>query len=152
MNNTQNLQDKSRSRFLPFQGKRISENFGLEEALFYEGDAPGALLEDGTASSTESLEDLLSALCIVRMKDGLIANHVDDEGGLLPAVEADDGHTEWWEEGKLHRTDGPAVLSEGGLWEEYWEEGRLLRIESGEETPDAETSNETESQTGKFAQ
>jgi hypothetical protein len=107
------MNKNSRSRFLEFTGERLLEKYGKEEEiLFYEGDlGPG---EGG------------EGICIVRLKEGFLSNHKREDGEILPAVEAWDGHTEWWEKGLLHREDGPAVLSDGGEWEEYWENGRFM--------------------------
>ena len=59
---------------------------------------------------------------IVRFKDGYI------DGGYLPAIEYEDGGTEWWSKGM---PDGhPAIVTDFGTREEYWENGRLIRIES----------------------
>jgi hypothetical protein len=117
----------SRSRFLEFLGKKFQEGEGEDELLFYEGDLSKGDLDSGLSSYGEGL-------CIVRLNDGFLSNQDDGEGGTLPAVEAEDGHTEWWENGFLHREEGPAVITDGGTWEEYWEKGLLERIESGEET------------------
>jgi hypothetical protein len=97
----------SRSRFLKYAGVKV-----YDEAI----------------SGCPPLEgDHLLGETIVRFAGGLLSNRLDEDGETLPAVEALDGHTEWWENGLLHRTDGPAVLDEGGLWEEYWQEGRAVQ-------------------------
>ena len=45
-----------------------------------------------------------------------------------PAVERANGHKEWWLNGQLHRTDGPAVeLANGG--KEWWLNGRIFYLE-----------------------
>lgn len=38
------------------------------------------------------------------LPDGITLHREDG-----PAVESDDGHKQWWLNGKLHRVDGPAV-------------------------------------------
>jgi hypothetical protein len=113
----------SRSRFLDFIGKRFLEKYeDEEEMLFYEGDL--GLEREG--------ED---GICIVRLREGFLSNLERPGGEILPAVEAWDGHTEWWEKGLLHREEGPAVITECGGREEYWEKGRFIRFENLPETP-----------------
>ncbi len=54
---------------------------------------------------------------ILRFKNGYL------DGGQLPAVECDDFHMEFYRKGRLHRDEGPAVVSEGGKVKEYWKNG-----------------------------
>jgi hypothetical protein len=42
-----------------------------------------------------------------------------------PAVIQDDGHSEWWFEGRPHRADGPAVTKANGC-KEWWWQGQQL--------------------------
>ena len=45
-----------------------------------------------------------------------------------PAIEWSDGAKSWWLDGKLHRTDGPAVVRNSGA--EYWYlNGKLHRTD-----------------------
>jgi hypothetical protein len=96
----------SRCRFLKYAGVKVYDE-SLPERPPLEG-------------------DYLLGETIVRFTAGFITNDHREDGETLPAVEALDGHTEWWENGLPHRTDGPAILDEGGLWEEYWQEGRAV--------------------------
>jgi hypothetical protein len=50
------------------------------------------------------------------------------DGDSQPAIELANGHTEWWEEGQLHRENGPAVIAMHGTWEEYWLHGDMVMI------------------------
>jgi hypothetical protein len=45
-----------------------------------------------------------------------------------PAVVRPDGTEEWWEDDRLHRTDGPAVVQSNGT-EEWWQNGKLHRTD-----------------------
>jgi hypothetical protein len=65
---------------------------------------------------------------ISRFKNGLLHGGTGLEGEAQPAVELLNGHTEWWEDGFLHREDGPAVISQNGTWEEFWFHGELVKI------------------------
>jgi hypothetical protein len=42
-----------------------------------------------------------------------------------PAVEYDDGHKEWWLNGRRHREDGPAIEYAAGYWD-WWVNGERL--------------------------
>lgn len=71
--------------------------------------------------------------------------HVDRDGtrywyedGLLhrengPAVEWADGSKEWWFHGELHRKDGPAIERADGT-REWWHDGEQM-IGKGESAP-----------------
>ena len=55
-----------------------------------------------------------------------------DEAGLRhrddgPAVVGEDGTEAWWQHGKLHRLDGPAVTA--GKYQAWWENGIQLRVQ-----------------------
>jgi hypothetical protein len=65
---------------------------------------------------------------ISRFKHGLLHGGKGIEGEDQPAIELLSGHTEWWEDGQLHRDNGPAVISQGGAWEEFWHHGELVLI------------------------
>jgi hypothetical protein len=65
---------------------------------------------------------------ISRFRNGLLHGGKGLEGEDQPAIELLNGHTEWWEDGQLHRDRGPAVISQGGAWEEFWHHGELVLI------------------------
>lgn len=62
-----------------------------------------------------------------RIVDNSIFRFIDGklDGGDEAAIETDDGHHEWWKNGKLHREDGPAIycIYGGDNYDEYWENG-----------------------------
>jgi hypothetical protein len=103
--------DMSRGLFLEFQGKRVYE----------------------TGSDRHAEGNRLVSEAIVRFKDGYIHGGTDAEGALQPAIECSNAHTEWWENGFLHREGGPAIISDFGDWEEYWNHGNLVMIRCLEE-------------------
>jgi hypothetical protein len=105
--------EKSRALFLKFSGKRIWDE---ETKLAINGDR---IVKD----------------TVIRFSDGYIHGGIDSEGSPQPAIECDDTHTEWWENGVPHREDGPAVVSDFGDWEEYWNHGELLLIRYKEPGP-----------------
>jgi hypothetical protein len=45
-----------------------------------------------------------------------------------PAIEWTDGHKEWWLNGKPHRTDGPAIERTNGI-KEWWFRGKRHRTD-----------------------
>jgi hypothetical protein len=56
---------------------------------------------------------------ILRFKNGYL--HGENE----PAVVCDDGHIEFWNNGKLHRGKGdPAIISQSGDITEFWTNGK----------------------------
>ena len=65
---------------------------------------------------------------ISRFKNGLLHGGKGLDGEDQPAIEFADGHTEWWENGLLHRDKGPAIISDYGTWEEFWQQGELIMI------------------------
>jgi hypothetical protein len=65
---------------------------------------------------------------ILRFKGGKIHGGKDVEGNDQPAIECTDVHTEWWEDGLIHKDNGPAIISQFGDWEEYWNHGVLQNI------------------------
>jgi hypothetical protein len=67
---------------------------------------------------------------IVRFKNGFLHGGTDFVSEPQPAVILPDNHTEWWDMGRLHRNDGPAVVSKFGDWEEFWTHGTLILIRS----------------------
>jgi hypothetical protein len=98
--------EMSRSLFLKFEGKTISEESG-KSAIQGERIVKGV---------------------IVRFKDGYIHGGTDSDGFPQAAIECRDQHKEWWENGRLHHESGPAVISDFGDWEEYWNQGELVSI------------------------
>jgi hypothetical protein len=65
---------------------------------------------------------------ILRFEDGLLSGGTDYGGEEQPAVVLTNGHTEWWNKGKPHRDEGPAIITKFGDWEEYWFQGKLVTI------------------------
>jgi hypothetical protein len=65
---------------------------------------------------------------ISRFKNGLLHGGTGMEGEAQPAIELLNGHTELWEDGYLHRENGPAVITRQGTWEEFWIHGELMMI------------------------
>ncbi len=57
---------------------------------------------------------------ILRFKNGYL------DGGNLPAVECADSHMEFYKNGKLHREEGPAVVSDYGKVKEFWKNGHRV--------------------------
>jgi hypothetical protein len=101
-----NDQSYSRSRYLKFMGATVgNKNTGIP--------CEGDYNVNGDIS---------------RFKGGLLHGGKDADGEDQPAVELLDGHTEWWEDGRPHRENGPAVISQGGAWEEFWHHGELILI------------------------
>jgi hypothetical protein len=65
---------------------------------------------------------------ILRFIDGLLDGGMATARGeayCLPAVESP-GHLEWWKAGRLHREDGPAVVSDNFRLSEWWQNGKKL--------------------------
>ncbi len=65
---------------------------------------------------------------LMRFKDGLI------DGGNFPAIEYENGGTEYWEKGFPHGF--PAVITDFGMRCEFWDHGKLVKIESEMEITD----------------
>lgn len=65
---------------------------------------------------------------IIRFKDGLLHGGKTPDGLDVPAYETETGHTEFFENGLLHRDGYPAVISDWGNWEEWWSHGNLIFI------------------------
>jgi hypothetical protein len=86
----------SAARFTHLAGKRITD-------------------ETGSALVNDTIDKESGA--ILRFKNGML------DGGSLPAVECTDFHMEFYRKGKLHRDEGPAVLSDGGKIKEFWKDG-----------------------------
>lgn len=69
--------------------------------------------------------DILLEDKIMRFNSGLL--HGDGE----PAIACNDGHMEYWSNGKINRKGKPAILTiredeNGIVYEEYWENGQQL--------------------------
>ena len=67
--------------------------------------------------------------CILNWQDGFLNSSYN-----IPAVQMEDGHTEYWENGVLSNTqldiEGnqmPAVFSDGGEIKEYWVNGKRIK-------------------------
>lgn len=86
------------------------------------------ILENGDlADGTYFVEDW-----ILRYKDGLLNNEKGENGEVLPAVEKTDGtHYEYFENGKLHRENEPAIIDLLDDVEEWWLNGNQVRSPSG---------------------
>lgn len=81
----------------------------------------GMLITDNSGKPLNGVKKTSNGM-VVRFKDGYI------DGGYLPAIEYEDGGTEWWTKGY---PDGlPAVITDFGSREEYWENGKLIKIVS----------------------
>ena len=65
---------------------------------------------------------------ILRFKDGLLHGGTDTDGIDMPAYENQDGCSEFFCNGLLHRDNAPAVIRDFGTWEEWWFQGNLLEI------------------------
>jgi hypothetical protein len=101
-----NDQSYSRSKYLKFQGATIGNK------------------KEGTACNGDyNVNGDLS-----RFRNGLLHGGTGIDGEPQPAIELLDGHTEWWEDGQVHREDGPAVITQNGAWEEFWHHGELITI------------------------
>jgi len=60
---------------------------------------------------------------ILRFFNGVLSN----DGKSRPAVECNDTHMEFWEDGKLHNDNGePAIITDYGEIVEYWENGKKV--------------------------
>ena len=46
-----------------------------------------------------------------------------------PAVIYDDGDMEWWVNGKIHRVEGPAIYDKMLKYQEWWQNDQLHRID-----------------------
>lgn len=65
---------------------------------------------------------------IVRIKNGYLNDITDEEGKILPAIEATDStHIEHWKNGLLHCEFEPAVIDLVDGYEEWWKEGHLIK-------------------------
>jgi hypothetical protein len=108
----------SGSRFSGYQGRRLVEKEDALEINFaWEDYGNGDIVYDTAGDGAADDGDFSGMVfCITRVKDGYLSNRLDEDGNLLPAVEASDGHTEWWEDGRFIR------CAEAGL-EELLEDG-----------------------------
>ena len=62
-----------------------------------------------------------------RLNSIMFQGEDDSDFHLLPAIETDDGHMEYYSFGILHREDGPAVIAAFGEIEQYWRYGTFIR-------------------------
>ena len=101
--------------FLNFQKKNIEENVNNVDTLFFD-----------EACIKKYIKDNDFYVCIIENFRYYIKNKVfhRDDG---PAV-LENGHKEWWENGKLHRENGPAIERSNGDKEWYFM-GELHRID-----------------------
>ena len=81
----------------------------------------GQLIFDEKGRPMEG-ERKMSDGSLMRFKGGLI------HGGNFPAIEYENGGTEYWQNGFPH--GNPAVITDYGARTETWEKGQLLKIES----------------------
>ena len=72
-------------------------------------------------------EQIIVHDCIINFEAGFISNWDNETEGETdcPAISCIDGHIEYWENGVLNKTDGPAVISPGDDIIEYWENGKI---------------------------
>jgi hypothetical protein len=80
-----------------------------------------AVVRDGDGNKLDG--DYYQRGVIMRFKDGLLHG----ENGEA-AIETEEGHMEYWKNGKIHADDGPAVLSlredaGGNRYAEFWKDG-----------------------------
>ena len=79
------------------------------------------LLEDKTIAHGEYIIDGV----IVTIKNGYLNDGLDEEGGLIPAIQTETGsHIEHWRNGVLHCETGPAIIDQIDNYEEWWLNGR----------------------------
>ncbi len=109
---------KSRAKNLKYQGVSIFDDkttnpchgeFSIQRKIIRNGD-------ETTITET------------VNFRHGLLQNRRDSEGLIVPAYRTDFGDAEYFENGLLHRENGPAVICDWGNWEEWWHQGSLVMI------------------------
>lgn len=109
---------KSRAKNLKYQGVSIFEDssakpchgeFSVQRNVFRGGEE-------------------ISVTEIVNFEHGLLQNRKDSDGLIVPAYRTDLGDAEYFENGLLHRENGPAVICDWGNWEEWWHHGTLVMI------------------------
>lgn len=81
----------------------------------------GQLIVDEKGNPMQG-ERTMSDGSIMRFKDGLI------HGGEFPAIEYENGGTEYWVNGFPHGK--PAIITNFGTRSEFWEHGQLLKIQT----------------------
>ena len=81
------------------------------------------LLEDKTLAHGEYIIDGV----IVTIKNGYLNDGLDEEGGLIPAIQTETGsHIEHWRNGVLHCETGPAIIDQIDKYEEWWLNGKQV--------------------------
>ena len=83
--------------------------------------------EGGSPLANDTIDRETQA--ILRFRNGYL------DGGDLPAVECDDFHLEYYKGGRLHRDDGPAVVSDYGNVREFWKNGHRVSGPRGKGRP-----------------
>jgi hypothetical protein len=58
---------------------------------------------------------------ILHFVDGILTNSFTDDGDVMPAVQCEDGHFEYWVHGRLH--GNPAIVDVETQTEEQWDHG-----------------------------
>jgi hypothetical protein len=103
------------------------ENVSEKNSKTYFPQYSGKIISDETGKQKMEGERFVKGV-IIRFKDGYIHGGQGVEGNSQPAIECGDSQVEYWENGYLHREDGPAIIAEFGDWEEYWDHGKLVYI------------------------
>lgn len=81
------------------------------------------LNKDGKIWTGNFLDE--QGLFIIRVKDSLLNDEIDENGNILPALQTTDGtHIEHWQNGVLHADNIPAVVDTLDNREEWWMHGR----------------------------
>ena len=70
-------------------------------------------------------EQIIVNGCIINFQNGKINNWYNSLEKIenYPAIDCEDAHMEYWENGILHKDDGPAVVSAGDNIIEHWIDG-----------------------------
>ena len=109
---------KSRAKNLKYQGVSIFEDTSTKPCHGEFAIQRKTARDGGETVITE----------IVNFEHGLLQNRKDSDGLVVPAYRTDLGDAEYFENGLLHREDGPAVICDWGNWEEWWHHGTLVMI------------------------
>ena len=82
--------------------------------------------EGNLADGDYILEDI-----IIRCKEGLLNDSIDENGEELPALETRDGnHREHWKNGVLHYENGPAIVDNIDNYEYWFNNGKEYKPEA----------------------
>lgn len=103
--------------------KTPDKSYSKSECLKYQG---VTVFNDVTQKPCDG--QYMVSETIVRFRNGLLHGGKTPDGLDIPAYETESGHTEYFENGLLHRVNAPAVISDWGDWEEWWNEGELIFI------------------------